>query len=182
MASICVLRRVKDLPKAVLARDVAFIVLCYIAPVGVGAVAELRKTGELTLKAVPRILELPLLRFVMFVVDWHRRERHLVAIMFTFLELEIIMIPEFRWITPSLLDVHHNYIVSLIRRRVCPAILILLEYISEDQTRSQSPETLILNSLIWRTIFCRVWVVYPVLRWHAGRPVHGSLVLCASSP
>lgn len=68
VASICVLRRVKDLPKAVLARDVAFIVLCYIAPVGVGAVAELRATGELTWRVVPRYLEFPLLRSVFFTV------------------------------------------------------------------------------------------------------------------
>lgn len=45
VASICVLRRVKDLPKAVLARDVAFIVLCYVSPVAVGAASELLSSG-----------------------------------------------------------------------------------------------------------------------------------------
>ena len=45
VASICVLRRVKDLPKAVLARDLACMVLCYISPVGCGAAAELVTSG-----------------------------------------------------------------------------------------------------------------------------------------
>lgn len=46
VASICVLRRVKDLPKPVLARDVAFIVLCYVSPCAVGAAKELQSSGE----------------------------------------------------------------------------------------------------------------------------------------
>ena len=48
VASVCVLRRVKDLPKAVLARDLAFMVLCYIFPVGCGAAAELVNSGVLS--------------------------------------------------------------------------------------------------------------------------------------
>lgn len=45
VSSICVLRRVKDLPKPVLARDVAFIVLCYVSPCAVGAASELLSSG-----------------------------------------------------------------------------------------------------------------------------------------
>ena len=45
VASMCVLRRVKDLPKAVLARDVGRMVLCYVSPVVVGVARELLTTG-----------------------------------------------------------------------------------------------------------------------------------------
>ena len=52
---ICVLRRVKDLPKAVLARDLAFIVLCYVFPVGYAAAAELATSGVPSAMTLPSI-------------------------------------------------------------------------------------------------------------------------------
>ena len=51
VTSTCVRRRIKDIPKAQLARDVTGIVLCYLAPLATSAAAEAWRLVRLFLAA-----------------------------------------------------------------------------------------------------------------------------------